>query len=191
MKNRKGEAGGLLYFEWIYPIKDYKNSSEKRELFFDAGVPSFISVIVLIIGIYIDKIEIMSAGLANMLFSLTSVLIGFSIMLVTMLMTSGGKGIDELKSRIIPGKKLYGENISLFQKLHIQFIYSLIIEVVLLLMILFFFIVFAYGIQIKFFSFFFLSPINSIAYRNRKHQQPVLKDLPGLMFITEFLKVFY
>lgn len=59
-------------------------------------------------------------------------------MLVTILMTSGGSGIEELKNRTIK-KELYNENISLFQKLHIQFIYSLMAEVILLLIIMLFY----------------------------------------------------
>lgn len=127
-----------FYFEWIYPIKDYYKSSEKREKIFDMGVPLIISIIVMLVCIFTDKSGDVSNELANPLFQLTSVLIGFSIMLVTILMTSGGSGIEELKNRTIK-KELYNENISLFQKLHIQFIYSLMAEVILLLIIMLFY----------------------------------------------------
>lgn len=138
MKNNKGDLREILYLEWLYPIRDYFKSSEKRELIFDVFVPIILSVAIYCVSLWRDAIEVTTDKLASMLFSVTSVLIGFSIMLVTILLTSGGDGVKELKDRVIK-KKLYGKNITLFQKLHIQFIYSLVTEVLLLLVILLFY----------------------------------------------------
>lgn len=138
MKNNKSSFSDIIYLEWLYPIRDYYKSSELKELIFDVFVPILLSVGIYLISLYRDAVTVTADKLASMLFSVTSVLIGFSIMLVTILLTSGGDGINELKNRVVK-KQLYGKNITLFQKLHIQFIYSLVTEVLLLLVILFFY----------------------------------------------------
>lgn len=138
MKNNKFSFRDIIYLEWLYPVRDYFKSSELKELIFDVFVPILLSVGIYLISLHRDAVAVTTEKLASMLFSVTSVLIGFSIMLVTILLTSGGDGVNELKKRTVK-KELYGKNITLFQKLHIQFIYSLVTEVLLLLVILFFY----------------------------------------------------
>ena len=61
-----------------------------------------------------------------------SVLIGFTVMLITLLLTSTGENVDKLKNTQTD-KVLYGRTVSLYQGLHIQFSHSLFSEIVLLL----------------------------------------------------------
>lgn len=138
MKNNKHDLGGIIYLEWIYPIRDYFIASKKRELIFDVLLPIILSAVVYFVSFYKNTVELTTDKLAGMLFSITSILIGFSSMLVTVLLTSSGESVDKLKKYNLK-IKLYEKNITLYQKLHIQFIYSLVSEVLLLLIILLFY----------------------------------------------------
>ena len=66
-----------------------------------------------------------------------SILIGFTVMLITLLLTSSGENIDNIK-KITTDKMIYGKAITLYQGLHIQFSHSLFSEIFLLLIVLFY-----------------------------------------------------
>lgn len=98
-------------------------------------MPLGISLITTIIYANNNLVAIAASKLAEILLTLTSILIGFSVMLVTLLLTSGGTGVEKLKEKEIE-KKLYGKHVNLFQKLHIQFVNSLLSEIFLLMVVL-------------------------------------------------------
>lgn len=135
MKKNRKKVGGVLYFEWIILILDYFQSIKLNERVFDILIPFSTGIIISIVCVCCDKVYFATKQLADVLISLISILIGFSVMLVTLLLTSGGAGIDELKKRNAD-KKIHNKPISLFQKLHIQFTFSLISEISLLIIIL-------------------------------------------------------
>ena len=136
MRGDKKGLGSLMYCEWIYPVKDYFLSSSKSEIIFEIMMPVIVSII--ITGVCATHKIVEAAVMAEVLITLISVLIGFSVMLVTLLLTSGGDGVKDLKEKNIE-KKLYNKKISLYQKLHIQFVYSLISEIFLMISILLFY----------------------------------------------------
>lgn len=135
MKKNQKSIGGILYFEWLILIIDYFKSIELKERAFDVFVPLGSGIIISTTCMFCGKVEFATKGLADVLISLISILIGFSVMLVTLLLTSSGNGVDELKKRK-SDIKIHNKEISLFQKLHIQFAFSLISEILLLLIIL-------------------------------------------------------
>lgn len=135
MRGDKKGFGKVLYLEWLLPVADYFCSSKRNEIIFEVIVPALTAVIVTIICININVINIVTRRMADVLITLTSILIGFSAMLVTLLLTSGGSGIDELK-KIKTKIKVHNKEITLFQKMHIQFVYILISEIILLISVL-------------------------------------------------------
>ena len=56
-----------------------------------------LTIVIHFVSLYKDAVAVTANKLDSMLFSVTSVLIGFSIMLVTILLTSSGDGLNELK----------------------------------------------------------------------------------------------
>lgn len=62
-------------------------------------------------------------------------LIGFTGILVTLLLTTENRTIDTLKKKESP-KKLYGKKVNLFDLLHILFTNSLLNEIILLLVVM-------------------------------------------------------
>lgn len=71
-------------------------------------------------------------ALADLLPTAISILIGFTVTLITLLLTSSGENIDNIK-KIITDKKVHGKVITLYQGLHIQFSHLLFSEVLLFL----------------------------------------------------------
>ena len=135
MKKTKKGIGGILYFEWLVLVIDYFQSIKLNEIIFDVMVPLLSGLIISSVCQCCGKVGFATKELADVLISLISILIGFSVMLVTLLLTSGGNGVEELKKRKAD-KKVHNKEISLFQKLHIQFVFSLICEIILLIIIL-------------------------------------------------------
>ena len=115
MKKRKKIIGRIFYFEWLILVIDYFKSIGLKEKIFDVVVPFGAGCIVSIICMIYGKIDFATKQLADVLISLISILIGFSVMLVTLLLTSGGRGIEELKQKKTD-KIIHNEKVSLFQK---------------------------------------------------------------------------
>ncbi len=99
MKKRKKIIGRIFYFEWLILVIDYFESIGLKEKIFDVVVPFGAGCIVSINCMIYGKVDFATKQLADVLISLISILIGFSVMLVTLLLTSGGKGVEELKQK--------------------------------------------------------------------------------------------
>ena len=127
----------IFYTDWIILSLSYYQLIKKKEIIFEFFFPLTISTICGFVYYWIDKVEIALHALSNILPSLASILIGFTVILITILLTSNGPSIERLKETKYK-KKLAGKEVSLYQVLHICFCHLLIIEVLLLLSILFF-----------------------------------------------------
>jgi hypothetical protein len=135
MKHKsKGGLGKYIYMEWLIPIKDYYFSIRKNELIFEIVVPFLASLLCTLIYFNNGKIFIALDGLAELLPTAISILIGFTVMLITLLLTSNGDHVKLLKT-IETDKVLYNMPVTLYQGLHIQFVHSLFSEIFLLLFI--------------------------------------------------------
>lgn len=133
---RKSQSGlgKYIYMEWLIPIKDYYFSIRKNEVIFEIAVPLLISVVCSFMYFNNGKIFTALDGLAELLPTAISILIGFTVMLITLLLTSSGDNVDLLKT-IETDKVLYKKPVTLYQGLHIQFSHSLFSEIFLLLLI--------------------------------------------------------
>lgn len=135
MRGDKVGIGRVLYFEWLFPVKDYYITTSKNEIVFEIITPLAVGIVIALASVCLDVLEDATEELSEVLITLLSMMIGFSIMLITLLLTSGGDGIDSLKTKMIENVRIKAP-ISLFQKLHIQFCYCLISEIFLLIFVL-------------------------------------------------------
>ncbi len=134
MKNQETGLGKYIYSEWLFPIKDYYCSIRKNEIVFEIVIPALCAVGCTLCYLHAGKIYNALGGLANLLPTAISILIGFTVMLITLLLTSNSENVNNLKE-VSTFKMLYKEPTSLYQGLHIQFSHSLFSEVVLLLLV--------------------------------------------------------
>ena len=132
MKKEQSGLGNHIYTEWLFPVKDYYCSIRKNEAVFEIAIPFFCATICSALYFFANKVFLALDGLSNLLPTAISILIGFTVMLITLLLTSTGENVDKLKNTQTD-KVLYGRKVSLYQGLHIQFSHSLFSEIVLLL----------------------------------------------------------
>ena len=137
MKDRSYGLSSILYTEWIRPIADYYLVIKRNEVAFEIVMPAIIAIGASIL--YYKHSAVYSAldGLAEILPAAISILIGFTVMLVTLLLTSSSRNMDKLK-RVLQNKMLHNQKVTLYQELLIQFSHSLFSEVILLLVIFFY-----------------------------------------------------
>lgn len=126
--------GQFIYMEWLIPISDYYCSMRKNEVIFEIIFPVVVSLSCVFLYDKARKIEAALDGLSELLPTAISILIGFTVMLITLLLTSSGGNIEQLKHKMMT-KKLHKKPITLYQGLHIQFSHSLFSEIFLLLLI--------------------------------------------------------
>lgn len=129
--------GQYIYMEWLIPIKDYYCSIRKNEVVFEIIMPLLASLICVLLYFRERKIKVALDGLSELLPTAISILIGFTVMLITLLLTSSGESVEQLK-KTITTKTLYKKPLTLYQGLHIQFSHSLFSEIFLLLLIFFY-----------------------------------------------------
>lgn len=125
-----------LNIEWIRITIDYLSVSNKNDKNAELILPIIISTITsMIYYIWNDTVHALKI-FSEILLNLDSILIGFTGILVTLLLTIENKTINILKEKQLD-RKLYGKKVSLFDLLHILFTNALLNELVLLLIILF------------------------------------------------------
>ena len=109
MKTRSSGLSNFIYTEWMRPIIDYYLAIKKNEAMFEIVLPAVTAVICT--GLYNSFGDVSHAlsALAELLPTAISILIGFTVMLITLLLTSSGESIDRLK-KIAIDKELHGKN---------------------------------------------------------------------------------
>ena len=137
MRVRSPGLSKYIYTEWLRPIIDYYMAIKKNEAMFEIIFPAVTAVICA--GLYntFGNVSQALAALADLLPTAISILIGFTVMLITLLLTSSGENIDRIK-KFSTEKKIHGKKITLYQGLHIQFSHSLFSEIFLLLIVFFY-----------------------------------------------------
>lgn len=133
-QTKQNGLGKYLYMEWLFPIRDYYHSMKINEILFEIIIPFIVAILCSVAYCLIGKLFHALNGLSELLPTIISILIGFTIMLITLLLTSSGDGINKLKTTVTD-KYLYNKPITLYQRLHIQFSHSLFSEIILLLVI--------------------------------------------------------
>lgn len=145
MKKEHTGLGKIIYTEWIILVVNYYQALRKCEVIYEIVVPILVAGLCSICYYRIGKVYVALNGLSNVLPTAISILIGFTAMLITLLLTSDNKNISVLKTKMLK-KNLHNHEISLYQGLHIQFSNILVHEIVLLILVLFY--LFCYGIGI-------------------------------------------
>ena len=133
MKPSRG-LGKLIYMEWIFPLVDYHFTLKRNERFYEVIFPYIIGIIAVIVYSITDLVSVALDELSILLPTAISILIGFTAMLITILLTSSGENVLKLKETTTD-VNLRGISISLYQKLHIQLVHALSNEIILLLSI--------------------------------------------------------
>jgi len=137
MKTKTSGLGKLIYMEWLFPIYSYYKTLIKNELVYEVISPIIVATIAVILYGFYNKTDIALKSLAEILPSAISILIGFTAMLITILLTSSGENVNNIKS-IETDIKFNKKPVTLYQKLHIQLTHALFNEIMLLLLIFFY-----------------------------------------------------
>ena len=125
-----------MNIEWIRIIIDYLSVSNNKEKNMEIIFPIIISIVASV-SYYIYKDVVSTLKIfTEQLLNITSVLIGFTGILVTLFLTTENKNIKSLREKETE-KFLYGKKVTLFDLLHILFTYALLNELILLLILLF------------------------------------------------------
>ena len=132
MNYKKTGFGKIVFMEWLFPVFDYFQSLRRNEVVFEILVPLFTAIIASIVYAAIENITFALNALADIIPTAISILIGFTVMFITLLLTSNTVAIHQMKNKKTKAK-IRGQSISLYQKLHVQLTESLFAEVTLLL----------------------------------------------------------
>lgn len=134
MKKKSYGLGRFIYTEWLQPIFHYYMTLRKNEAVFEVVTPIVISVVSVSMYSYRGIIYKALSVLAELLPTSISVLIGFTVMMITLLLTSSGENIERIKG-IKTERLINNKPVTLYQGLHIQFSHTLFSEVILLLIV--------------------------------------------------------
>ena len=136
---RKNEfyLGKYVYSEWLIPIHDYYVVRNKAERSFEVMIPAIIAFIATVIY-YHFKLEIRAVlGLSELLPNILSIIIGFTITCISVLLFNSDESLEFLKGEKTNERKINGERITLYQFLLIQYVYALVKEIFFILFIFF------------------------------------------------------
>lgn len=116
-----------MYLEFILLIYDYFKSLNKRNFLFEWMIPIIISSTLFYLNY--DNYDFNKfATFKDNSINILGVLLGFSIAIITILITGGGKNLEEIKKNST-GTKLNGKNVSLHTLLLVNFSYTISIEI--------------------------------------------------------------
>ena len=99
MKKQETGLGKYIYMEWLFPVKDYYCSIRKNEVFFEIIFPLLCALGCTYSYFRLGKVHNALDGLSGLLPTAISILIGFTVMLITLLLTSNGENINKLKAK--------------------------------------------------------------------------------------------
>lgn len=124
----------LIYTELFLPIRDYLTTIKCNECINDIIVPLIISAIGLtVVNQYNVRPDYL--GFLQTIIPLLSILIGFNITCIVILLTSNSENIQLLKDQICIERKLIGgKNITLFQLTLMNYSHVLLVQIGLLVL---------------------------------------------------------
>lgn len=116
-----------MYLQFLVVISDYFRSISKEVFRYEWLLPIMIALVIVLFSK--DENQILLLKLCSDAVTLLGVLIAFSIATVTILVTSTSANVVEIKS--VSTKYTIGTKVlSLFDLLHVNFTYAIIIEIV-------------------------------------------------------------
>ncbi len=131
-KHREKTKG--LGLEFLYIFFDYYSSINFKTALIEVIIPALISLFCTISYYHYGLTNKALIKLSDLLPSAISILIGFTAMMVTLLITTDNSNVNKLKE-IKTEKIIRGKTITLFQQFFIQSCHSLFNEIILLLIV--------------------------------------------------------
>ena len=121
-----------MYLEFLILIYDYFKSLNKRNVMFEWVVPFVIIALVIPLNICNNySFEIFFKFKESSL-NILGVLLGISIAIITILVTGGGKNLEQIRNVKTP-VKINNKQVSLYELLLINFSYTIVIEIFVIL----------------------------------------------------------
>lgn len=144
-----------MYLEFFILYFDYFRTLKKRIVLFEWGIP-FVFSILIFLAVRINNSTSCFLNYRDNIIALFGVLIGFSITIITLLITSNNTNIDNLKSKLTE-YNLGTKKLTLFELLIMNFTYLIITQIFLIMANLFFPVInalfnFSFFSKILFFS---------------------------------------
>lgn len=131
------KIGKILYTEFFKPLGDYYSILKIKYCIYELVIPAVIGVGCAFVYSYYNKVENALDKLCDILPDTIAILIGFSTLLITLLLTGNENAIERLKKHKTE-IELNRCKVSLYQCLHIQFTHSIFTEILLILLIFFY-----------------------------------------------------
>lgn len=154
MRKHKEKTNGLG-LEFLYIFLDYYSALEFKTALFEMMIPAVASLICSINYYHCGLIHKALIKLSDLLPSAISILIGFTAMMVTLLITTDNSNVNKLKET--KTEKIIREKpVTLFQKFFIQSCHSLFNEIILLLIVFLYLYFCGFGKMNTILSFAFL-----------------------------------
>jgi hypothetical protein len=125
-----------MNIEFLLLIIDYFRVIKRRDFLLDWLLPILLTIIFFYVNLNNLKLTELVRSLSANTISLLGILVGFSIAVITLLITANTKNIDEIKELVAARINEY-RTVSLFELMIITYTYSVIIEVVLIIFNLF------------------------------------------------------
>lgn len=121
-----------MYLDFLILIFDYFKSLNRRNVIFEWVLPLIIVALIIFLNIYNNYNFEIFFKFRELSLNILGVLLGISIAIITILVTGGGKNLEQIKNietTVIINKKL----ISLYELLLINFSYTIVIEIFIIL----------------------------------------------------------
>lgn len=121
-----------MYLEFLILIYDYFKSLNKRNIMFEWVVPFIIMILVIFLNICNNyNFEVFFKFKESSL-NILGVLLGISIAIITILVTGGGKNLEQIRNVKTP-VRINNKQVSLYELLLINFSYTIVIEIFVIL----------------------------------------------------------
>lgn len=135
MEPNSSKKSAFLLFDWSLTIKDYFKIHDRNEILNTLIMPA-VSGIIIIVSHFLkfDVTNDLWDFFLNNVVSLMSILIGFSIATITILVTTENASLKLLKEEKI-NIKIDGWDYSLFDKILTSFLYTVILEIITIILV--------------------------------------------------------
>lgn len=124
--------GKYIYGEWIKPIYHYVATLKCNEFCYEVILPIIIALLATCFYYMFDFVILALLKLRDLLPSSLSILIGFTIMCITILVTNDSKSLSAIRQKDCENRFIGHKKIKVFRWLLILFSYSLLIELITL-----------------------------------------------------------
>jgi len=125
-----------MNIEFLILILDYFKTLRRRDFLLEVALPIILSAILFYLNYSDSDLKTDVESQSAILISLLGILIGFSIAVITLLITSATKNIDEIKLKLTKYSTA-NRPITLFDLLLITYTYSVVCEILLVILNLF------------------------------------------------------